>query len=59
MTKRTMLLLLVVEERSDSEPPMYDAADDEPSRIVQTAPKAVLAKCAPKLFELARKAGAL
>jgi hypothetical protein len=59
MTKRTMLLVLVVEERSDSEPPMYDATDDEPSRIVQAAPKAVLAKCAPKLFELARKAGAL
>jgi hypothetical protein len=58
MTKRTMVLLLVVEEH-ESDFPAYDVTDDEPSRIVQTAPKAVLAKCAPKLFELARKAGAL
>jgi hypothetical protein len=59
MTKRTMLLMLVVEERSDSEPPMYDATDDEPSRIVQARPLPKLAKCGSELLELARKAGAL
>jgi hypothetical protein len=58
MTKRTMVVLVMVEEH-ESDFPAYDVTDDEPSRIVQAAPKAVLAKCAPKLFELARKAGAL
>jgi hypothetical protein len=59
MTKRTMLLVLVVEER-ESDFPTYDVADDEPSRIVQAAPKLPrLAKCGSELLELARKAGAL
>jgi hypothetical protein len=55
MTKRTMILLMVVEERED-DLPTYDVADDEPSRIVQAAPKLPrLAKCGADLMQLARR----
>jgi hypothetical protein len=54
MTKRTMLLLLVVEEH-ESDFPAYDATDDEPSRIVQTRPLPKLAKCGSELLELAKR----
>jgi hypothetical protein len=54
MTKRTMVVLVMVEEH-ESDFPAYDVTDDEPSRIVQTRPLPKLAKCGSELLELARR----
>jgi hypothetical protein len=57
MTKRTMVLLVVVEER-DSDFPTYDtdgAELEETSRVVPALPKRVLAKCGADLMQLAKR----
>lgn len=53
---RTMVLLMVVEERN-SEPPTYDTTGcevEESSAVVRALPKRALAKCG-ELVELARR----
>jgi hypothetical protein len=60
MTKRTMVLLMVVEERDDA--PTYDATGEgweveESSAVVPALPKRALAKCGADLMALARRAG--
>ncbi len=56
--KRTMVLLMVVEER-DSEPPHYDAettgAELDERSAVRQLPKPALAKCAAQVIPLFRR----
>ncbi len=58
MTKRTMVLLMVVEEHDDA--PTYDATADaweveESSAVVRALPKRTLAKCSAELMQLAKR----